>query len=71
MGLWARKRKRLVIGVERFALQGMSTKDIRVANLHTTPSNHMQQLAGDMFNLVSYGIVLDAFLACVRLPFDQ
>ena len=68
MGLWARKRKRFVLGVERLALQGMSRCDINVENLRNSPDHHMQKLAGDMFNLISYGIVLDSILACVRLP---
>ena len=68
MDLWARKRKRLVIGVERLALQGMSTRDISDANLHGSSPGQMQKLAGDMYNLVSYGVVLDSMLACVRLP---
>ena len=68
MGLWARKRKRLVLGVERLALQGMSTCDINIQNLRNSPDHRMQMLAGDMFNLISYGIVLDSILACVRLP---
>ena len=71
MCLWARRRKRIVIGVERLALQGMSVTDIHVANRYTTSSGKMQKLAGDMFNLVSYGIVLDAVLACVRMPLGQ
>ena len=66
--LWARKRKRLVLGVELLALQGMSTRDINIKNLRNSPDHHMQKLAGDMFNLISYGIVLDSILACVRLP---
>ena len=68
MGLWARKRKRLVLGVERLALQGMSTRDINVENLRDGDSAKMQKLAGEMCNLISYGIVLDSILACVRLP---
>ena len=66
--LWARKRKRLVLGVELLALQGMSARDINIKNLRNSPDHHMQQLAGDMFNLISYGIVFDSILACVRLP---
>ena len=66
--LWARKRKRLVLGVELLALQGMSTRDINIKNLRNSPDHHMQKLAGDMFDLISYGIVLDSILACVRLP---
>ena len=66
--LWARKRKRLVFGVERLALQGMSTCDINVENLRHSDSAQMQKLAGEMFNLISYGIVVDSILACVRLP---
>ena len=68
MDLWARKRKRLVIGVEGLAFQGMSTRDISDANLHGSSPGQMQKLAGDMYNLVSYGVVLDSMLACVRLP---
>ena len=68
MAVWARKRKRLVLGVELLALQGMSTRDINIKNLRNSPDHHMQKLAGDMFNLISYGIVLDSILACVRLP---
>ena len=56
-----------MIGVERLALQGMSMRDISVANLHDQ-QGHMQKLAGDMFNLISYGVVLDSILACLRLP---
>ena len=68
MCLWARKRKRLVFGVERLALQGMSTRDINIKNLRNSPDHHMQMLAGDMFNLISYSIVLNSILACVCLP---
>ena len=68
MGLWARKRKRLVLGLERLALQGMSRCDINVENLRNSSDQNMQKLAGDMFNLISYSIVLDSILACVCLP---
>ena len=57
-----------MLGVERLALQGMSRCDINVENLRNSLDHHMQKLAGDMFNLISYGIVLDSILACVRLP---
>ena len=55
-----------MLGVERLALQGMSRCDINVENLRNSPDHHMQKLAGDMFNLISYGIVLDSIWACVR-----
>ena len=57
-----------MLGVERLALQGMSTRDINIKNLRNSPDHRMQKLAFDMFNLISYGIVLDSILACVRLP---
>lgn len=58
----------MVIGVERLALQGMSVCDITAENLSVFGGGQMQKLAGDMFNLVSYGIVLDSLLASLRLP---
>ena len=67
MILWSRCHARVLFGQERLALQGMSQEDLPLANAQVQQSRQ-SQLAGDMYNLMSYTQVFHALLGTVPLP---
>ena len=65
--LWLRKRRRLLTGYEKLALQGVSLEEA-VDLTHNLSELQRQQLAGDMMNGFTLVTNLMADVCCMSLP---
>ena len=68
--IWMRRAKRLYIGHERAACQGLSSSDIHAPNnAQAIPAHHLAQLAGDGFSFFRIAEVFMCLFAVV--PFYE
>ena len=73
MILWCFRRERAMIGVERFAVQGVSVSDIATANVVESKrlgwfNSRCCQLGGEMVNMLSFTAYVFALLTELDLP---
>ena len=66
--IWMRRAKRLYIGHEKAACQGLSSSDMHAPNdAYTIPANHLAQLVGGGFSFFSIAALF--MCLCAVVPF--
>ena len=65
--IWCRRRQRLLLGVEKLAIQGFGLSDLATNNIGTKDSR-LCLFAGGMFNVFSYLVHAFSFISSVPMP---